>query len=83
MRAPHPDSGLTTRQLLPGWLALALLGLAMQWWPAATLPDLKLLDLEFSLLRRIGAKPAPVTPVLIAADEATLAAFPEPIAPPG
>lgn len=80
MRPPHRDSGLTARQLLPGWLAFVLLGAVLQWWSAAKVPDLKLLDLEFSLLRRMGAKPAPETPVLIAADEATLAAFPEPIA---
>lgn len=80
MRSPRPDSGLTGRQLLPGWVALALLGMALQFWPLASVLDLKLLDLEFSLLRRLAPKPAALTPVLIAADEATLVAFPEPIA---
>lgn len=80
MRSLHPDSGLTGRQLLPGWVALALLGAVFQWWPPAAVLDLKLLDLQFAVLRRIAPKPAAETPVLIAADEATLAAFPEPIA---
>ncbi len=68
------------RQLLPGWFVLAVLGVALNFFPATALLDFKLLDLEFSLLRRVAPKPAPVTPVLIAADEATLAVFPEPIA---
>lgn len=78
MRSLHPDTRL--RQLVAGWLMLVALGAALHFWPAGTLLDLKLLDREFSLLRRVAAKPAPVTPVLIAADEATLAAFPEPVA---
>jgi len=78
MRSLHSETAL--RLLLPGWLTLVMLGAALHFWPSIALLDLKLLDREFLLLRYLAPQPAPVTPVLIAADEATLAAFPEPIA---
>ncbi len=59
---------------------LLVLGAALQFSPPIGLLDLKLVDIGFSLLRQIAPRPATVTPVLIAADEATLAAFREPIA---
>lgn len=68
------------RHLLLGWAMLAALGAGLQFSPPIGVLNLKLLDLGFLLLRHVAPKPAPVTPVLIAADEATLAAFPEPIA---
>ncbi len=74
------DSDSRRRQLLAGWLALTLLAAALHFSPPIALLDLRLVDLEFGMLRRAGPKAAPVSPVLIAADEATLAAFPEPIA---
>src|SRR5688572_12229805 len=74
------DSDSRRRQLLAGWLALTLLAAALHFSPPVALLDLGLVDLEFEMLRRAAPKVAPVSPVLIAADEATLAAFPEPIA---
>jgi adenylate cyclase len=75
----HDAAAKTRQRLLPG-LLMVMLGAVVHFLPATALLDLKLLDTGFSVLRRIAAKPAPVSPVLIAADEATLAAFPEPIA---
>jgi adenylate cyclase len=63
-----------------GWPLLAVVGIALQFSPVAQLIDLKLLDVGFSVLREVAPKPAVGNPVLIAADEATLEAFPEPIA---
>ena len=80
MRSLRPETGTSSRQILLLWPLFVVLGVVLHALPSTTLLDLKLLDAEFSLLRRIAPKPAPVTPVLIAADEATLTAFPEPIA---
>ena len=74
------DTDIRRRQLLAGWLAVTALAAALHFSHPVALLDLKLLDREFELLRRAAPKPAAVSPVLIAADEATLAAFPEPIA---
>ena len=80
MKSPHPASPARHRHALYGWPVLVAIGVSLHFIPPTGLLDLKLLDAEFSLLRRAAQKTAPVTPVLIAADEATLATFPEPIA---
>lgn len=80
LRLPRPAAAMNQRPLLTGWIVLALLG-ALPWsLPSTELLELRLVDHEFALLRRLAPKAAPVSPVLVAADEASLEAFPEPIA---
>ena len=79
MKAKSPEPSMPVRWLLIGWLLLVLAGIALLD-QAPTTVDLKLLEAEFAVLRRVLPTAVADSPVLIAADEATLAAFPEPIA---
>jgi adenylate cyclase len=56
------------------------LGMSVQLLPPGQALDAKLLDESFAFLRRMALKPAQVDIALIGIDEATLRAFPEPIA---
>ncbi len=69
------------RHLVYGWLAILALGLSMQMQRSFALLDLKLLDQAYAALRRLGP-PVPVSPdiAIVAIDDATFAAFPEPLA---
>jgi class 3 adenylate cyclase len=63
-----------------GWLAVLGLGTLVHVLALAGAADLKLLDGGFALLRHVAPKAAPTPIAIVGIDEATLAAFPEPIA---
>ena len=56
------------------------MGIGVHFLPSTAAVDLELLDGGFALLRQVAPKPAPAPIAIIGIDEATLGAFPEPIA---
>jgi class 3 adenylate cyclase/CHASE2 domain-containing sensor protein len=67
-------------RMLRGWLAVLAIGMAVHFLPWTAAIDLELLDGGFAMLRQIAPKPAAAPIAIIGIDEATLEAFPEPIA---
>ena len=74
------EPGLTTRRSAAAFLAIAAIGLALQFAPPIRQLELHLLDAQFAALRALGPKPLVTDIVIVGIDEATLGAFPEPIA---
>lgn len=79
-RTLRREAGLTPRGTAAAWLGLAAVCLAAQFLPAVQRAELALLDAQFAFLRALGPKPVAGDVVLVGIDEATLEAFPEPIA---
>ena len=80
-RLLHRVPAMARQAPLWTWAALTLVaGIAVQALPLTELLELHLVDQQFALLRRVAPKSAAPTPVLIGVDEATLDAFPEPVA---
>lgn len=65
---------------LTGYVAVLTLCGAIFFSGAAKLPDLKLLDWQFSILHELGGKPVTKDVVVIGIDEETIKQFPEPMA---
>jgi class 3 adenylate cyclase/CHASE2 domain-containing sensor protein len=74
------EPGLTRRRSAAAVLAIAAVGFALQFAPPSRQLELALLDAQFALLRELGPKPVADNIAIVGIDEATLAAFPEPIA---
>jgi len=72
--------GLTPRRSGAAFLAIAAAGIALQSAPPIRSLELALLDAQFAALRVLGPRPVPTDVVIVGIDEATLAAFPEPLA---
>jgi class 3 adenylate cyclase len=71
---------LPPRRAAVAFLALAAAGIALQLTPPIRSLELALLDAQFAALRALGPKPAADSIAIVGIDEATLAAFPEPLA---
>jgi adenylate cyclase len=71
------DGGRSAMRAL-GVAAIALAGLAFALSPLADRLDNVLLDLQWNILRRIDARPAPDDIVIVGIDEASVKAVPEP-----
>jgi adenylate cyclase len=80
MRAATFDDGLSFRHSALAWFAIAAACVALQFAPPVQWLELKLLDAQFVALRALHAKPTSVDVVIVGIDEATLQAFPEPLA---
>jgi class 3 adenylate cyclase len=74
------EPGLTPRRSAAIFLAIAAAGIALQLAAPVRSLELRLLDAQFAALRALGPKPVLTDVVIVGIDEATLAAFPEPIA---
>jgi len=74
------EQSLTPRRSAAAWLAIAAAGIALQFAAPIRQLELHLLDAQFAALRALGPKPGPESVVIVGIDEATLDAFPEPIA---
>ncbi|MGE5794110.1 MAG: CHASE2 domain-containing protein [Bacteroidota bacterium] len=71
---------LPPRRSAAAFLAIAAAGIALQLAPPIRSLELALLDAQFAALRALGPKPAADNIVIVGIDEATLQAFPEPLA---
>jgi len=74
------EQSLNPHRSAAAWLAIAAAGIALQFAPPVRQLELHLLDAQFAALRALGPKPGPESVVIVGIDEATLEAFPEPIA---
>jgi class 3 adenylate cyclase/CHASE2 domain-containing sensor protein len=74
------EPGLSPRRSTAAFFAIAAAGIALQFATPIRQLELHLLDAQFAALRALGPKPAADRIVIVGIDEATLAAFPEPIA---
>jgi class 3 adenylate cyclase/CHASE2 domain-containing sensor protein len=77
---PHREPGLTPQRAVAVWVVLALSAVAAHFAPRVERLDLGLLDAQFALLRTFRPAATQAEVVVVGIDEATLAAFPEPIA---
>ena len=80
MQAASVDDDLTLRSAVLAWLAIAVACAMLQFAPPVKWLELQLLDAQFAALRALHTKPAAVDVVIVGIDEATLRAFPEPLA---
>lgn len=81
MAAPlRREPGLTPQRAAAAWAVLALAAAAAHFAPPVARLDLALLDAQFAALRASGPAPTQTEIAVVGIDEATLAAFPEPIA---
>jgi adenylate cyclase len=74
------EPALTRRRSAAAVLAIAAIGYALQFSPPIRQLERHLVDAQFAALRALGPKPVATDVVIVGIDEATLAAFPEPIA---
>ncbi|MCL4798693.1 MAG: adenylate/guanylate cyclase domain-containing protein [Burkholderiales bacterium] len=74
------EDALTPRGAAAAWLLIAAVCGALQLAPFTRWLELQLLDAQFRALRALQPRPAPVDVALVGIDEATLQAFPEPLA---
>jgi CHASE2 domain-containing sensor protein len=73
----HADGGRSAIRAI-AVAAIALAGFAFSLTPLAERADAALLDLQWQVLRRLDARPAPDEIVIVGIDEATVRAIPEP-----
>lgn len=73
-------SPLPARRLWTGWALALAVGLAIALGPPAGRLERQWLDLQFALLRQFFPRPAAAPIVVVGIDDASLAAFPEPMA---
>jgi class 3 adenylate cyclase len=74
------EASLAPHGAAAAWLALAAVCIAAQFLPPVQRAERVLLDAQFAFLRALGPKPVAQDVALVGIDEATLEAFPEPIA---
>src|SRR5688572_13245554 len=73
----HDDGGRSALRAI-AVAALALAGLVFAFTPLAERADALLLDLQWRILVRFDARPAPDEIVIVGIDEATVRSIPEP-----
>ena len=71
---------LTPRRSGAAFLVIAATGIALQFAPPIRSLERALLDAQFTALRALGPQPVANDVVIVGIDEATLDAFPEPLA---
>lgn len=74
------NRGLVDKRILRGWFVVLVLAALLPLLPPIEIAELKLLDQGFAFSRRIGGPAASEQLTIVGIDDATLQAFPEPIA---
>lgn len=77
---PAPDARPPAARLWKGWAVVLIAGVLLALAPPAELLELNWLDRQFALLQERAPRPAAVPIIVVGIDEASLEAFPEPLA---